>query len=195
MPPGPYSHHRPCSQHCERKFFWHPLAPPGDDALVLLSNLVNTNALLSQPRIEAVVLHAVLAFLVKEVLHLLLQFRVGDLVAVIPHAFDEEALALGEDGGHRVEEACLERVALEPEARDVAVKTKIQIRVARPDAPRVCAGLELSSSPPDPFDGWISARAGRCRLRRWGCSQTRHRLSSSVHRLPYRLASRGGNPE
>ena len=51
---------------------------------------------LLEPLVEGPVLAAVERLLADEALHLLLEHGVGDLVAVVAHAADEEVLALGE---------------------------------------------------------------------------------------------------
>src|SRR3546814_4934343 len=61
--------------------------------------------------------HAVLAFLIHEVLDLRAQLRIGDVIAIITHAGDEELLALREQQRHRIEETGLERIVVEPPTR------------------------------------------------------------------------------
>src|SRR3546814_9468507 len=63
--------------------------------------------------------HAVLAFLIHEVLDLRAQLRIGDVIAIITHAGDEELLALREQQRHRIEETGLERIVVEPPTRHV----------------------------------------------------------------------------
>src|SRR3546814_4293449 len=63
--------------------------------------------------------HAVLAFLIHEVLDLRAQLRIGDVIAIITHAGDEELLALREQQRHRIEEAGLVRNVVEPPTRHV----------------------------------------------------------------------------
>ena len=88
---------------------------------------VHINALLFEAVVELVVHHAVLGFLADEVLDVLRQLGVCDLVLEVPHAVDEELLALGEDGRHGVEKTCLEDVAAEPVFGDVAVQTEVEV--------------------------------------------------------------------
>ena len=89
-------------------------------------------ALLDQVGVELAVNDAVLAFLADEVLDLGQQFRVGDLIAEVAHARDEEALTFREDGGHGVAKAGLERIAAQPVLRDVLVESERQL-LARHD--------------------------------------------------------------
>src|SRR3546814_2193560 len=89
------------------------------DRRLPLENGIEGNALRFQVIVERGMHHAVLAFLIHEVLDLRAQLRIGDVIAIITHAGDEELLALREQQRHRIEEAGLERIVVEPPTRHV----------------------------------------------------------------------------
>ena len=64
--------------------------------VLLLEDVINSHTLRLDALIELAVHHAVLAFLVNEVLYLVLKIGVGDLIAKIADASDEKALTLRE---------------------------------------------------------------------------------------------------
>src|SRR5690606_18620847 len=103
------------------------LLHPAKEAADFTFETCHANAACLEKLVQLAVLFRVMGFLADKAAHCLLQFRIGDLVLIVAHRINKEALARREAGRQRRQQQGLGRVVVPPVARQVFRKLEIRL--------------------------------------------------------------------